>query len=146
MQAVARAHARKHTHTQTHAHTHTHAHAHTHTHTHIHTHTHLSKQRGKVSSIKRAQAADLEGSEVQPASLLAQEEQLQSQLPVKKKRVRKRMTSDMVQWCHGIGFNELCWMCPTESDPSYARLCLVIQVAQGMCFFMKCLLVYVAFF
>jgi len=90
-----------------------------------------------ASSERAADASALASADV--AALLAQEavEQLESQLPVKKKRVRKRMTADMVQWCHGIGFNELCWMCPTESDPSFAHLCLVIQVAQGMCFFMK---------
>jgi len=49
-----------------------------------------------------------------------------------KKRLRK-MASDEVQLCPDIGMHQLCWKRPNKSDP--ARLCLVVQLGIGMCFF-----------
>jgi len=89
-----------------------------------------------ASSKVAADTSAQESANVAAALAQAAVDQLQSQKP---KRVRKRIVSDMVQLCPGIGFNELCWMCPTDSDSSYAHLCLVIQVGQGMCLLMKCL-------
>ena len=67
------------------------------------------------------------------AEALMPADALKNQRPKTHKRIRHRKPSDggVIHWSSNLGLDELFWMCPPDSQESYANICLVVQIGKG---------------
>jgi hypothetical protein len=68
-----------------------------------------------------------------PAIALAMQADADNARPKTYNRNRRREPSEggVNYWCSTLGLNELFWMCPPDSQESYANICLVVQIGKG---------------
>ena len=80
-----------------------------------------------------AAAAAATASAAAAEALVMQADALKNQRPKTHKRIRIRKPSDggVNHWSSNLGLNELFWMCPPDSQESYANICLVVQIGKG---------------
>ena len=96
-----------------------------------------SYDQASVAAAAAAVSAAASGAEAALAAaaaeaLVMQAALLKNQRPTHK-RIRRRKPSDggVNHWSSNLGLNELFWMCPPDSQESYANICLVVQIGKG---------------
>jgi hypothetical protein len=67
------------------------------------------------------------------AEALAIQAALKNQRPntYKRRKKKKYVKTGIDHWSSNLGLNELFWMCPPDSQESYANICLVVQIGKG---------------
>ena len=67
------------------------------------------------------------------AEALMPADALKNQSPKIYKRIKRRKPGDagVVHWSSNLCLHELFWMCPPDSQHSYAHVCLVVQIGKG---------------
>ena len=80
-----------------------------------------------------AAAAAATASAAAAEALVMQADALKNQRPKTYTRIRRRKPSDggVNHWTSNLGLNELFWMCPPNSQESYANICLVVRIGKG---------------
>ena len=80
-----------------------------------------------------AAAAEAVAAAAAAEALAMQADALKNQRPKTYTRIRRRKPSDggVNHWTSNLGLNELFWMCPPNSQESYANICLVVQIGKG---------------
>ena len=87
----------------------------------------------QASAAAAAASASAAAAEALAMQALMPADALKNQSPKIYKRIKRRKPGDagVVHWSSNLCLHELFWMCPPDSQHSYAHVCLVVQIGKG---------------